>query len=115
MPKNQAPKSLNDYRPVALTSLIMKVFERIVKEALLTAVQADLDPLQFAYRSGRGVDDAISTLLNMVLTHVEEAKSLARLLFIDFSSAFNCIQPHILAQRLTNHNIDHGLLCWLME
>lgn len=41
MPKNNVPKSLNEYRPVALTSLIMKIFERIVKDALLTMVQAN--------------------------------------------------------------------------
>lgn len=32
------------------------------------------------------------------VTNLEGAKSLARLLFIDLSSAFNCIEPHILAQ-----------------
>lgn len=36
--------------------------------------------------------------------------------FIDFSSAFNCIQPHILAERLKSvHNIDYELICWLMD
>ncbi|XDV19566.1 hypothetical protein PO909_025015 [Leuciscus waleckii] len=116
VPKIQTPKTLNDFRPVALTSLVMKTFERLVKDALLDTVQDKLDPLQFAYRSGRGVDDAIGTLLNMVFKRLEGAKSLVRLLFIDFSSAFNCIQPHVLADRLKNtYNIDTGLICWLMD
>lgn len=63
-PKNKTLKSHNDYRPVALTSLVMKCFEKIVLHELLTQVTDKLDPLQFVYRSGRGVADALETLLN---------------------------------------------------
>lgn len=37
-PKNKTLKSHNDYRPVALTSLVMKCFEKIVLHELLTQV-----------------------------------------------------------------------------
>ncbi len=112
---HKVPSLWKDFVPVpksaSPTSLVMKSFEKIVKETLLTCVQDKLDPLQFAYRSGRGVEDALATLLNLVLTHLEGAKTFARLLFIDFSSAFNCIQPHILAERLRDlHSIDPGLI-----
>ena len=79
--------------PMALISLIMKSFEMIVKDKLMNTVQANLDPLQFAYQAGKGVDDAIITLLNMIMSHLEGTKSFVRLLFIDFTSAFNCISP----------------------
>lgn len=115
VPKSKCTKALNDFRPVALTSLLMKSFERIVKDDLMNTVQANLDPLQFAYRPGRGVDDAIITLLNLIMSHLEGVKNFVRLLFIDFTSAFNCIQPHILAERLLNYNIDRGLIYWLLD
>lgn len=41
-------KELNDFRPVALTSLVMKSFERLVKGGLLEMVVEPLDPMQFA-------------------------------------------------------------------
>lgn len=116
VPKNNHPKSLNDDRPVALTSLVMKSFEKIVKEVLLDTVQANPDPLQFAHRAGRGVDDVGSTLVSAILTHLEGAMTFLRLVFIDFSSAFNRIQPHILAERLNKvHNINPGLICRLTD
>ncbi len=34
VPKNNKPSCLNDYRPVALTSIVMKVFERLVRATL---------------------------------------------------------------------------------
>jgi len=36
----------------------------------------------------------------MVLQHLEGSKTHAKLLFIDFSSAFNSLQPHILADQV---------------
>ena len=31
-------------------------------------------------------------------------------MFFDFSSAFNTIQPHLLVQKLLNHNIPGSIL-----
>jgi len=115
VPKINVPKSLNDFRPVALTSLIMKSLEKIIKQEIIAMTKSQLDPLQFAYRAGRGVEDALGSLLNTVFNHLEGANKFVRLLFIDFSSAFNCIQPHILADRLLkNYNINPGLTAWLV-
>ena len=54
---------LNDYRPVALTSVIMKYFERLVKDHITSTLPANLDPLQFAYRPNRSTDDTIAITL----------------------------------------------------
>lgn len=92
----------------------MKTFRKMIKAEFLSRTQSSLDLLQFAYRACRGVDDAVNTLLNLVLGHLDGAKHFAPLLFIDFSAVFNYIQPHILADHLTSiHNIDQNLVCWL--
>lgn len=116
VPKVNKPKTLNDFRPVALTSLLMKAFEKLVKKELLEKTAHALDPMQFAYRKHRGVDDAILTLLNLLFKHLEGNKNHARLTFIDFSSAFNTIQPHILAMRLIEHyQLDQNLVGWILD
>lgn len=46
--KANPPRSLNEYSPVALTSLFMKSFEKIIKDMLLNIVQANHNPLQSA-------------------------------------------------------------------
>ena len=61
-PPKKSPSTLNDYHPVALTSVVMKCFENIVVQHLLTFTSQELDPFQFAYKSHRDVDDAILTL-----------------------------------------------------
>ena len=63
IPKKAKITEINDYRPVALTSVIMKCFERIVKDHITFTLPATLDPLQFTYRSNRSTDDAIAITL----------------------------------------------------
>ena len=42
-------------------------------------------------------------------------KSYVRTLFIDFSSAFNTIQPHILFPKLSDLNIPNSSCLWLLD
>ena len=64
-------------------------------ETALCEVPPSLDPNQFAYRAEKGVEDALLTLTNNIYEHLVQAKSLVKIVFIDFSSAFNTIQPHL--------------------
>ena len=57
-----------------------------------------LDPFQFVYKASRGAEDASLTLLNLITQHLEKAKSYVRILFVDFSSAFNTIEPYVLLE-----------------
>ena len=113
VPKNRSPSSLNDFRPVALTSIAMKCFERLVLKKLQLQTQKFLDPFQFAYKSNRSTDDATLTLLHNCYSHLENPGSYVRILFIDFSSAFNTIQPHLMAIKLLSLKVDPRLILWI--
>ena len=54
IPKKDNLKLPNDFRPIALTSLVMKTLEKNIKFFILAVTECNLDPLQFAYRSGGG-------------------------------------------------------------
>ncbi|KAK3506644.1 hypothetical protein QTP70_011569 [Hemibagrus guttatus] len=63
MPKKSPVSCLYDYRPVVLTPIIMKCFERLIMMQIKDLLPSSLDPMQFAYRPNRSTDDAISTSL----------------------------------------------------
>ncbi len=65
------PKIVNDFRPVALISVLMKIFEKLVMSEILRQTEYALDPMQFAYRPHRGVKDATVTLLNLLFRHLD--------------------------------------------
>ena len=87
--------------------------ERIVLKRLLVATQSFQDPLQFAYTPNRNTEDAILTVTHAVLKHLEKPKASARMLFLDFSSAFNTIQPHLLMRKLMVMDTNPVIIRWL--
>ncbi|KAK0146400.1 putative RNA-directed DNA polymerase from transposon BS [Merluccius polli] len=114
VPKKPRPSCLNDYRPVALTPIIMKCFEKLIKPSITSSLPPTLDQLQFAYRPNRSTDDAIAHLLHSTLTHLDTGKgAYVRLLFIDYSSAFNTIVPSKLAQKLQDLCLCPSLCRWI--
>ncbi|KAI3357059.1 hypothetical protein L3Q82_015437 [Scortum barcoo] len=62
-----------------------------------------------------GVDDAVIYLLHTSLTHLEKAGSTVRIMFFDFSSAFNTIQPRLLGDKLQLAGVDHHLTTWILD
>uniref|UniRef100_A0A3Q3GWF6 Reverse transcriptase domain-containing protein n=1 Tax=Labrus bergylta TaxID=56723 RepID=A0A3Q3GWF6_9LABR len=115
VPKHSSPTGLNDYRPVALTPIIMKCFERLVLAHLKNCLPPTLDPFQFAYRSNRSTEDAVSTALHSVLTHLDNNNTYARMLFVDFSSAFNSVIPSKLNTKLGDLGFNSSLRHWIMD
>ncbi|TWW57314.1 putative RNA-directed DNA polymerase from transposon BS [Takifugu flavidus] len=113
--KTPHPKELNSYGPVALTSHLMKTLERLILDHLRPLVSSFMDPLQFAYQQSIGVDDAVIYLLHTSLTHLEMAGSTVRIMFFDFSSAFNTIQPRLLGDKLQVAGVDHHLTTWILD
>ena len=107
--------SMNDYRPVALTSVVMKVFERIVSGFLQSCTNSILDNHQFAYRCNRSIEDAVTLSLHSALSHLDTPNSYVRMLFIDYSSAFNTIIPTKLFSKLIDMPINISLCHWILD
>ncbi len=89
IPKKNKITCLNDWRPVALTPIFSKCFEKLVRDYICSVLPASLDPLQFAYRSKCSTDDAIAFTLHIALSHLENKNTYVRMLFVDYSSVFN--------------------------
>ncbi len=85
IPKKNKITCLNDWRPVALTPIFSKCFEKLVRDYICSVLPASLDPLQF----DRSTDDAIAFTLHTALSHLENKNTYVRMLFVDYSSAFN--------------------------
>ena len=80
---------------------------------LMIEVQKKIDPMQFAYTPRCGVDDATLILLQNIVAHLDTPKVYCRLLFIDFSSAFNTIQPYLLLKKLAGMNVNTNIITWI--
>ena len=115
VPKKKVVSQLNDYRPVALTSVPMKCAEKIILKHLRRETANHQDPLQFAYTTKRSPEDAILTMLHNLHQHLDKPGTYARILFVDFSSAFNTIQPHLLVSKLLNMTVNPKIIDWIFS
>ncbi|KAI3366309.1 hypothetical protein L3Q82_000426 [Scortum barcoo] len=115
IPKTSTVTGLNDYRPVALTPIVMKCFERLVMAHIKDCIDVTVDPHQYAYRKNRSTEDAISSVVHTALTHLENKDSYVRLLFVDFTSAFNTFIPQTLVQKLTTLGLSSTLCNWVLD
>ncbi|KAK2908186.1 hypothetical protein Q8A73_009259 [Channa argus] len=97
--KKLSPSCFNDYRPVALTPIIMKCFERLVMHHIKSALPPPWTP----------------SSLHSALTQLDKKDSYVRMLFIDFSSAFNTIIPQQLIHKLVRLGLNTSLCNWLLD
>ncbi len=74
-----------------------------------------LDPLQFAHQPQVGVEDAIIYLLQKAYCSLDRPNTTVRILFLDFSSAFNTIQPRLLKAKLEDMQVDASLVTWIYD
>ncbi len=115
IPKKNKITCLNDWRPVALTPIFSKCFEKLIRDYICSVLPASLDPLQFAYRSNRSTDDAIAFTLHTALSHLENKNAYVRMLFVDYSSAFNTIVPATLVAKLQTLGLNRSLCSWILD
>ena len=92
VPKKPKVKGLNDFRPVPLTLVAMKVLDRLVLTYLKSVTNSS---------SPTGKTDALMMLLPWcMMQHLESpniyARIYARILFVDYTSAFDPAIPHNL-------------------
>lgn len=67
VPKKATDLCLNNYRPVALTPVLMKCFESLVMNHILSTIPTTLDPLQFAYKTNSSTVGAISFAMEKIM------------------------------------------------
>lgn len=114
VPKKPVIDSLNDYRPIALTSIVSNCLDRLVLRHIKASLPPTFDPHQFAYRANRSTEDAIATALHKALDHLEHRGTYVRILFTVYSSAFNTILG-ILSRKLLHLGLSAHLCTWVMD
>ena len=88
-----------DYRPVALTLIIVKCLERLVMAHIKSTLPATLDPTSL-HTEVTDPPRMLSLLLSTQPSPTWTPKTHVRMLLIDFSSAFNTIIPQQLIGKL---------------
>jgi hypothetical protein len=103
-------KSLVDnYRPISLTSLVMKVFERSIKSALYAKCVNLLDERQHGFLNHRSCTTQMIPFSNDIALALND-KTRVDIVYFDFAKAFDSVSHDLILQKLKyNFTID-GLM-----
>ena len=102
------------YRPVALTSHITKVFERVVRKVLVSHLEyyGYIPNEQHGFRSARSTLTQLLSHWDGVLDHLENGDSVD-VIYTDFSKAFDKCETNVLLHSLRDCGISGKLGQWI--
>ena len=116
IPKGPPSSSVANYRPISITSVLSKVFERLVSVRLGRFMEhCDVLPTtQFAYRKGEGTRDVLLYMSHTLQSALESGQE-ARIVQIDFSAAFDRVNHLGILYKLCSVGIGGSVLSILTQ
>ena len=112
--KDDKNKVIN-YRPISLTSLVMKVFERILYDELLTRTIDKIDKRQHGFLRNRSCNSNLLLFTESIARSLHE-KIGTDIIYFDFAKAFDTVSHDLILKKLkTQYNIDGTLLKFFTE
>ena len=103
-----------NYRPISLTSHIIKIFGRVVRKKMVAHLTANeiLCKNQHAFQKGRSCLTQLLAHLDIIIRNALEGNDTDSI-YLDFSKAFDKVDHKILLQKLYACGIRGKLLNWL--
>ena len=107
--------SAKDYRPISLSSFLLKVLERVIEYEIRSKFNDNMiSKSQHAYVKGRSVD----TALHIVVKEAEKAihhNQFALIAFLDIEGAFNNVTTAAIMRALETLNVRGCVTSWIVN
>ena len=103
-------------RPMSLTNIIMRTFERLAyKQEISTILQSSIGLNQFAYKKGHNTTMALLKCQQYWLNWLDKDADFVMVYPFDFSKAFDFVSYHILCNKLKLYNINPYVINWMIN
>lgn len=113
IPKVNPPRSIqSDLRPISLTPVLAKHLEAVIGGWILDAIANKLDINQYGGLKGLSTTHALIDMMNFWHNAVHNAEKI-RILFLDYSKAFDLVDHTILISKFRNLDVPDVLLRWM--
>ena len=107
--KKDEKGSVENYRPISLTSLIMKVFERCIRKELLNSCEKLIDPRQHGFTNAKSCSTQMVPF-TYDLTLTLNNKSKVDVIYFDFAKAFDSVSHDLILKKLKHEYKVDGLM-----
>ena len=101
---------VSNYRPISLTSLVMKTFERVIKDEILQRVDGLIDERQHGFLSRKSCTTNLIGMCDSLALSLENS-TCTDIVYFDFAKAFDSVNHDLILHKLKNNfHIDGRLL-----
>ena len=113
--KKGSKNSVQNYRPISLTSLIMKVYEKVIAAELLKRVNDKINPRQHGFLPLKSCESQLLPFVDQLARGLNESSRID-IVYFDFAKAFDSVNHDIILEKLKNRfGIDGFLLKFFVE
>ena len=116
LPKESPLTGCTQLRPISLTAVMMRRFERLAHRFELPSIYNDYVYLdQFAYREGHNSTMALIKCQHTWLKWLDGHADFVTIFSFDFSKAFDSVSHNILCSKFKQVNINPDIINWLIS
>ena len=103
-----------NYRPIALTSQLVKVFEKVVRKSLVDFLEENelFNQSQHGFRGGRSCLSQLLDHYDKIIGLLEKGLNVDSI-YLDFAKAFDKVDHEILLRKLSALGLRGKLLRWI--
>ena len=106
---------IENYRPISLTSIISKLFEKCIRDELLLECQHLLHDTQHGFLPSKSCTTQLVTFSHDISVGLS-SNNLIDAIYLDFAKAFDTVNHDIILQKLKfEYNIDGLMLKFIKE
>ena len=105
-----------NYRPIALTSHLIKIFEKVIRNKLVDFLRENnlLNCSQHGFTAGRSCLSQLLDHHNKILNLLEDGLNIDSI-YLDFAKAFDKVDHNIVLQKLSALGVRGKLLSWIQS
>ena len=101
--------SVENYRPISLTSLVMKIFEKCIRKELFSVTENFLDPRQHGFINGKSCTTQMIPFTYDLALGLN-SKSKYDVIYFDFAKAFDSVSHDLILKKLKHEFGINGLM-----
>lgn len=113
---NKDPTLTDSYRPIALTSCLCKLMEKLINARLIWYLEAHnlISPIQFGFRAYRSTTDPLVLFETLARTAVASGRHLLAI-FFDLTKAYDTAWGHRIVRVLRSYGVVGHLLHFIFN
>ena len=104
----------SDLRPISITSSVAKIAESFMCNFFNERFDPIVDSNQFGCTHNRSTTLALLKLSHILFSSSDSSSNFIRILFIDFSKAFDLVDSNVLLDKFVNCNFPSHVSTWFL-